>query len=311
MKHFMSVSQLTTNDIYSTLELAERYQRGNVQGNDQIFAANLFFEPSTRTKMSFVMAQKKLGLEVLDFDADRSSVQKGESLYDTVRTLESIGANILVVRHQADDWYKEINANINIPIINAGSGKSEHPTQCMLDLLTIYQEFGHFHGLNIVIAGDIKHSRVAHSNAKALQNLGANVYLSAAPGFEDFTLNLPYVTMDEAAEMCDAMMLLRTQHERHQHSTIMNNYLENYGLTKEREAKMQKHAIIMHPAPVNRGVEIDSDLVECERSRIFKQMNNGVYVRMAIMTNLLKNWGLIDENTFEERKTFRFKRISS
>lgn len=311
MKHFMSVSQLTTNDIYSTLELAEGYQRGNIQRNDQIFAANLFFEPSTRTKMSFVMAQRKLGLEVLDFDADTSSVQKGESLYDTARTLESIGANILVIRHPSDDWYNEINANINIPIINAGSGKAEHPTQCMLDLLTIYQEFGHFHGLNIVIAGDIKHSRVAHSNAVALQKLGANVFLSAAPGFEDPTLNLPYVTMDEAAEMCDAMMLLRIQHERHHRSKVMDNYLANYGLTKEREAKMQDHAIIMHPAPVNRGVEIDTNLVECERSRIFKQMNNGVYARMAIMTNLLKNWGIIHENTFEERKVFHFKRISS
>lgn len=311
MKHFISVSQLTTEEIYSTLELAENYQRGNIRGNDQIFAANLFFEPSTRTKMSFVVAQRKLGLEVLDFHAETSSVQKGESLYDTARTFESIGANLLVVRHPSDDWYNEINANINIPIINAGAGKAEHPTQCMLDLMTIYQEFGSFNGLNIAIAGDIKHSRVAHSNAQALRRLGANVFLSAAPGFEDFTLDFPYITIDEAVETCDVMMLLRIQHERHDQSQKQDHYLENFGLTKEREQRMLDHAIIMHPAPINRGVEIDSDLVECERSRIFKQMNNGVYVRMAIMTNLLKNWGIIHENTFEERKVFDIKRISS
>lgn len=311
MKHFMSVSQLTAEDIFSTLELAEGYRKGDVQKNEQIFAANLFFEPSTRTKMSFVVGQKKLGFEVLDFHAEASSVQKGESLYDTARTFESIGANLLVVRHPSDEWYNEINANINIPIINAGAGKAEHPTQCMLDLMTIYQEFGGFNGLNIAIAGDIKHSRVAHSNAQALRKLGANVYLSAAPGFEDTALDFPYITIDKAVETCDVVMLLRIQHERHNQTKTREHYLENFGLTKEREAKMLKHAIIMHPAPINRGVEIDSSLVECERSRIFKQMNNGVYVRMAIMTNLLKNWGIIHENTFEKRKVFQIKRISS
>ena len=310
MKHFISVSQLTTDEIFSTLELADNYQRGNIQKIDQAFAANLFFEPSTRTKMSFVVAQRKLGLEVLDFHAETSSVQKGESLYDTARTFESIGANLLVVRHPSDDWYNEINANINIPIINAGAGKAEHPTQCMLDLMTIYQEFGSFKGLNIAIAGDIKHSRVAHSNAQALRRLGANVFLSAAPGFEDLSLDFPYITIDEAVETCDVVMLLRIQHERHDRSQRRDHYLENFGLTKEREQRMLDHAIIMHPAPINRGVEIDSSIVECERSRIFKQMNNGVYVRMAIMTNLLKNWGIIHENTFEERKVFHIKRVS-
>src|SRR5699024_2197277 len=128
-----------------------------------------------------IVAQRKLGLEDLDFHADLSSVKKGESLYDTARTFESIGAQLLVVRHESDTWHEEINANINIPIINAGAGKAEHPTQSILDLLTIYQEFGHFDGLNIVISGDILHSRVAKSNALALEKLGANVYLCAAP----------------------------------------------------------------------------------------------------------------------------------
>src|SRR5690625_6073208 len=165
MKHFISVSQLTTEEIYETIETAENFKSSNDRLNEQLFVANLFFEPSTRTKMSFSVAQKKLGLEVLDFHPEKSSVQKGESLYDTARTFESIGAKLLVIRHPDDDWYKQINANINIPIINAGAGKAEHPTQCLLDLLTIYQEFGAFQDKNIVIAGDIKHSRVARSNA--------------------------------------------------------------------------------------------------------------------------------------------------
>lgn len=303
MKHFISMSQLTTEDIFSILERAERYRRTNFKMDQQLFAANLFFEPSTRTKTSFVVAQRKLGLEALDFDAERSSVQKGESLYDTARTFESIGAQILIVRHEADEWYKGLNANINIPVINAGAGKTEHPTQSLLDLLTIYQEYGYFEGLNIVIAGDIKHSRVAKSNAHALHKLGANVYFSAAPGFEDPTLDFPYISMDKAAEICDVMMLLRIQHERHESFNMHSCYLEEFGLTKEREENMADHAIIMHPAPVNRGVEIDSELVECSRSRIFKQMNNGVYVRMAIMTILLEEWGIIHEDTFKEHKT--------
>lgn len=300
MKHFISMNQLTNEDIFSLLDTAEFLRKNDVKYEDQIFAANLFFEPSTRTKMSFEVAQRKLGLEMLDFHADSSSVLKGETLYDTARTFESIGAQVLVIRHEADDWYKEINANINVPIINGGSGKSEHPTQCLLDILTIYQEFGRIEGLNIVISGDIKHSRVAHSNMHALEQLGANVYVSAAPGFEDPNLNFPNLSIDEAVEICDVMMLLRIQHERHAETSDVGNYLDTYGLTKEREAKMKDHAIIMHPAPINRGVEIDSELVECERSRIFKQMNNGVYIRMAIMMKLLKEWGITNENLIEK-----------
>lgn len=311
MKHFISMSQLETKEIYELMETAEYYRENDFKLNEQIFVANLFFEPSTRTKMSFIVAQRKLGLEMLDFHTDQSSVKKGESLYDTVRTFEAIGAQMLVIRHEDDNWYKEINANINVPIINGGAGKLEHPTQCMLDLLTIYQEFGYVKGLNIVIAGDIKHSRVAHSNAETLKRLGANVYFSAAPGFEDFSLDIPYISMDQAAQTCDVMMLLRIQHERHSESALYHNYLEHFGLTKDREKMMQDHAIILHPAPINRGVEIDTELVECSRSRIFKQMNNGVFVRMAIMTKLLHEWGITHEPNYEKCKTYRFSRIGS
>ncbi|MFC4023220.1 aspartate carbamoyltransferase catalytic subunit [Oceanobacillus longus] len=307
MRHFISVNQLTVEDIYSILETAENYRTHEVKLNKQLFVANLFFEPSTRTKMSFVVAQKKLGLEILDFHSDSSSVIKGESLYDTAKTFESIGSDLLIVRHQSDSWFEELDDRVSVPIINAGAGKEEHPTQCMLDLLTIYQEYGCIKGLKVVIVGDIKHSRVARSNAFALRKLGAIVYLSAAPGFEDDELDFPYISIDEAVETCDVVMLLRIQHERHLHKAETSDYLELYGLTKERERKMKEQAIIMHPAPINRGVEIDTDLVECGRSRIFKQMENGVFVRMAIMMNVLNEWGIItNENNFKKRKALAF-----
>ncbi|WP_404452527.1 aspartate carbamoyltransferase catalytic subunit [Virgibacillus necropolis] len=304
MKHFISTKDLTTNEMFTILEQAEQYRRHHPKFQHQLFAANLFFEASTRTKMSFLVAEKKLGMETLDLQMESSSVTKGESLYDTAKTCESIGANLLVIRHQVDDWYQDLVERLPVPIINAGAGKGEHPTQCMLDLLTIYQEYGYFNGLKVVIVGDIKHSRVARSNAQALHTLGATVFFAAAPGFEDTTLEFPYITIDEAVEKCDVLMLLRIQHERHDGGQYESeSYHEKYGLTIEREQKMQDHAIILHPAPVNRGVEIASELVECNRSRIFKQMNNGVYIRMAIITTLLKEWGMYDDNLTKKRNT--------
>ncbi|WP_373895957.1 aspartate carbamoyltransferase catalytic subunit [Virgibacillus sp. CBA3643] len=303
MRHFISANQLTVKEIMRLFETADWYRYTGLELKQQLFAANLFFEPSTRTKSSFIIAQRKLGMEVLDFHSTTSSTQKGETLYDTVKTFEALGADLVTIRHCSDTWFEQVRDHISIPIINAGAGKAEHPTQCLLDMLTIYQEFRSFKGLKVVIAGDIKHSRVAQSNAHALKALGASVFLSAAPGFEDYSLDFPYISMDEAVNCCDALMLLRIQHERHEESsTTDSSYLENYGLTKKREKQMKKHAIILHPAPINRGVEIDSDLVECERSRIFKQMENGVYIRMAIITNTLQEWGIMNENTIEKCK---------
>ncbi|MUK89512.1 aspartate carbamoyltransferase catalytic subunit [Ornithinibacillus sp. L9] len=300
MRHFISLTQLTNQEIYDCLDLAEAYRMGRIPLKEKLFAANLFFENSTRTKMSFAVAERKLGMDILDFHVEASSVRKGESLYDTAKTFEAIGADLIVIRHEADDWFQQLDQKVSVPIINAGAGKAEHPTQCLLDLLTIYQEFGRFEDLQIVIVGDIKHSRVAKSNAFALQRLGAKVYLSAAPGYVDEELDFPYISMDEAARICDVVMLLRIQHERHEHQLTTTNYLTKFGLTKDREKEMKQHAIILHPAPVNRGVEIDSDLVECDRSRIFKQMNNGVYIRMAIIALMLNEWGITNEYTLEK-----------
>lgn len=301
MKHLISVDDLTTDDIKEIFALADRFQQGSYKISKQIFAANLFFEPSTRTKTSFIVAQRKLNIESLDFQPELSSINKGETLLDTVKTFEAIGANIFVIRHRDDEWGKDLIPQLSVPVINGGAGKKDHPTQSLLDAYTIFQEFKQIEGLHIVIAGDIKHSRVAHSSADILKKLGAHVYVSGPYEHMDKDGAYPYISIDEAVELADALMLLRIQHERHEgeNNTIVD-YHEKYGLTMERERKMKQNAIIMHPGPVNRGVEIDSSLVEAERSRIFKQMSNGVFIRMAIVKKLLKNWGLINENDLKK-----------
>lgn len=240
--------------------------------------ANLFFEPSTRTHFSFVSAQQQLGCQSIDFNADHSSLTKGESLYDTVKTLATIGYRVQVIRHYENHYFEALK-DIDVTILNAGDGAGHHPSQCLLDLLTIQQEFGGFKGLNVLIAGDILHSRVAHSNADTLTRLGANVAFS---GPQDYVQGLESImSMDEGVKWADVVMLLRVQKERG--AKIEQDYLNHYGLTKARYATMKKKAIICHPAPVNRGIEIDSELVEADKSRIFKQMANGVLIRKALI----------------------------
>lgn len=244
--------------------------------------ANLFFESSTRTHYSFVSAQHQLGAKVIDFQASTSSLNKGESLYDTVKTFEQIGVEAVVIRDKKDRYFDELKG-ISIPIINGGDGSGNHPSQSLLDLYTIYEEFGKFEGLNLLIIGDIKHSRVAHSNISTFQRLGGNVKISGPKIWMDQE-NL-YIDLDQGIKWADVVMLLRIQNERHEDKLDLKgkSYLETYGLTIERKNMMKEHAIIMHPAPVNRGVEIDDALVECDKSRIFKQMENGVYVRKAMI----------------------------
>ncbi len=289
MKNLLDLTKLSNDEIHNILLEASHFQNGmSWTPAEQTFAANLFFEPSTRTRFSFEVAEKKLGLETLHFTAEQSSVQKGESLYDTVRTLEEIGANIVVIRHKDECFYESLKGNISIPIINAGDGCGNHPTQSLLDMLTIQQEFGSLQGLNVVIVGDITHSRVARSNAKILKRLGVNVKISGPKEWYADDLG-EYIELDEAIKEADVLMLLRIQHERHEnHLNIsLAEYHSQYGLTVERATQMKKESIIMHPAPINRGVEIASQLIESPNSRIFKQVNNGVYVRMAVLKRAL------------------------
>lgn len=278
------------------LEEAKAFADGKeAKVKGQVFASNLFFEDSTRTKTSFDVAERKLGLEVVPFDTTHSSVNKGETLYDTVKTLESIGVDLVVIRHKQNEYYKDLQG-ISIPIINGGDGTGNHPSQCLLDLLTIYQEFGKFEGLKVGIVGDVRHSRVANSNAEALRKLGAKVYFSGPESWFDEAefINGAFLQLDQLIKEVDVLMLLRIQHERHgeKMQLSLEKYHTQYGLTKEREKMMLPHAIIMHPAPINRGVEIDTDLVECQRSRIFKQMQNGVFARMAILKHALEKKGV-------------------
>ncbi|WP_052144912.1 aspartate carbamoyltransferase catalytic subunit [Halalkalibacter okhensis] len=290
----LTLETMSTVEIANILEEAAQFANGEIwRPKKELFIANLFFEPSTRTRYSFEVAEKSLGLHVLSFSEESSSVQKGESLLDTVKTFEAIGANALVIRHPENDYYQHIREQISIPIINGGDGSGHHPTQSLLDLLTIQQEFSTFSGLNIIIAGDLRHSRVARSNADVLTRLGANVKIAGPrewmAGYEH---SYQYVSLDEELPKADVVMLLRIQHERHdgQMEFSKERYHKQFGLTIEREKQMKEKAIILHPAPVNRDVELASELVECEKSRIFKQMKNGVAVRKAVVKRALNQF---------------------
>jgi aspartate carbamoyltransferase catalytic subunit len=309
INNLLTTNELRVEEIYQILTDAENFADGcEWRPEGQVFTANLFFEPSTRTKSSFEVAERRLGLEVIPFEVLTSSVQKGETLYDTVKTLESIGVNAVVIRHQQDRYFDELVGKVNIPIINGGDGCGHHPTQSLLDLLTIKQEFSRFAGLKIAIIGDIRHSRVARSNADVLTRLGAEVIFSGPEEwFDNRSLNLSrFRPIDEAIKQADVVMLLRVQHERHHQkgSFTASEYHQQYGLTLEREKLMKRGSIIMHPAPVNRNVEIADSLVESERSRIFKQMENGVFVRMAALKRSLESLegGNKYETAYPERK---------
>lgn len=286
MKGLLTLKELSTEKIIELIDFAIELKRGAVISYPDKKFATLFFENSTRTHYSFISAMINLGIKVVDFNASVSSVNKGESLYDTVKTFESIGMDGVVIRNSEDEYFKHLNG-INIPIFNGGDGKSNHPTQSLLDLMTIYEEFGNFKNLKCCIVGDIAHSRVAHTNIEIMQRLGMEVYISGPEEFNDGCA--PYLSFDKAIEICDVVMLLRVQFERHQEKMQMSveDYHLRYGLTMEKVNKMKENAIIMHPAPFNRGVEIADDVVECGKSRIYKQMTNGVYIRMAAISFVL------------------------
>lgn len=286
VKGLLTLKDLSTEKIVDIIEYSLKLKKGaSVSYLGKKFVT-LFFENSTRTHYSFIMALKNLDIDVIDCNVSVSSVQKGESLYDTVKTFESIGADGVVIRHSKDEYFKELEG-INIPVFNGGDGKSNHPTQSLLDLMTIYEEFGSFKGLRCCIVGDISHSRVAHTNIEIMKRLGMEVYISGPEEFNDGSAT--YLNIDEAIKTCDVIMLLRVQFERHTESMSITNekYHELYGLTSERVKAMKENAIIMHPAPFNRGVEIADEVVECEKSRIYKQMSNGVFVRMAVVSMVL------------------------
>ncbi len=286
MRGLLTLKELQTEKIVELIKYALKLKKGFKISYPDKKMATLFFENSTRTHYSFECALVNLGIKVIDVNVRESSVQKGETLYDTVRTLEALGIDGVIIRHQQDEYYKQLSG-IKIPIFNAGDGKGSHPTQSLLDLMTIYEEFGKFEGLKCAIVGDISHSRVAHTNVEIMKRLGMDVYISGPEEFNDHCAT--WISFDEAIKTCDIIMMLRVQFERHEAKMQMTKeeYHEKYGLTAKRVSEMKENAIIMHPAPINRGVEIADEVAECEKSRIYKQMTNGVYIRMAVISDTL------------------------
>lgn len=292
-RHFLGLKDVSKTELTEILDRAaywEQYPEKVVDVLKGKFVANMFFENSTRTRFSFEIAEKRLGAEVVNFTAAESSVAKGESIYDTVRTLESMGIDAGVIRLKPVGVLAELADKINVPLINAGDGNNEHPTQALLDLYTIRKHFGDIRGLTVSIIGDIYHSRVARSNLWGLRTMGAKVQFCAPPNLQapELAEYANYVSMEEAIR-ADIVMMLRVQLERHAQGMIVSaeQYRQDYGLTMERLEKMAPHAIVMHPAPVNRNVEIDDEVVEHPRSKIFTQMAHGVPVRMAVIERVL------------------------
>ncbi len=260
--------------------------------------ATLFFEPSTRTRLSFELAAQRLSGIALLFDVGRSSLEKDESLYDTLRTIESMGVTMAVLRHHDDHVFDELRGRTGLSLLNAGNGTQAHPTQALLDAFTLKQHLGELSGRVVVINGDVLHSRVARSNARLLRRLSARVVLTGPPALlpsDEAAARFPDVEilpLAEALPQADALMCLRVQRERHgstesgSEATAVpwgDAYLAQYGLTSERFSTLRPGCVILHPGPVNRGVEIEPGLVEHPRSLILEQVRNGVYIRMALM----------------------------
>uniref|UniRef100_A0A7V0Z3X2 Aspartate carbamoyltransferase n=1 Tax=candidate division WOR-3 bacterium TaxID=2052148 RepID=A0A7V0Z3X2_UNCW3 len=249
----------------------------------------LFFEPSTRTQISFSIAAKRLSADVVSFSTSTSSVKKGETLLDTAKNIEAMKVDGVVVRHSASGAPKILADNLNAFVINAGDGTHEHPTQALLDIMTMRQHFGYIKNLNVLIIGDILHSRVARSNIFGLKALGANVAVCAPPTLIPIDIDKlgveVFYNLDEVIGDFDVVMALRIQLERQESGLFpsVREYRNLYGLTIERVKKMKPKSIVMHPGPTNRGLEIDPEVADGPKSVILKQVKNGVAMRMGIL----------------------------
>ena len=283
----ISTDSLTDQQIAEILDRADGFLADNRSGRTDgrlsgKILFNLFYENSTRTLMSFSTAAHRLGASVVTLPVEHSSVKKGETLEDTARTLNAMRPDALVMRHRENGAPQRVAAIMDCPVINAGDGTSEHPTQALLDAATIRSHFGRIEGLKIAICGDIAHSRVAHSNMKLLPRLGATVRL----GGPETLVPDGALSVGEAIEGADVVMMLRVQRERLEEDLgdAPGEYLRRYGLTAERLATAAPNAVVMHPGPMNRGVEIDGALADDpKRSRITLQVEYGVAVRMACL----------------------------
>ena len=297
--HLLSVNDLAVPEINVLLNRANYYANANRQKGkiEKILKGktiiNLFFETSTRTKTSFELAAKRLGADVISINASASAIKKGETLVDTAMTLNAMHADILIVRHPDSGAVKLLSKKVNCAIVNAGDGTHEHPTQALLDVLTIQRNKRKIKELNVAICGDILHSRVARSNILLLSKLGARIKIIAPPtlippGIESLGVEVFY-EMEKGLVDCDIVMMLRLQTERMKGMFVPSTreYFKFFGLDKSKLKKAKKDALIMHPGPMNRGIEIDSSLADnLDRSLIHQQVEMGVAVRMACLEML-------------------------
>jgi aspartate carbamoyltransferase catalytic subunit len=296
VKHVIGIKDLTRDDLLLIFETAKEFKQvinrpiRKVPSLRDVTIANLFFENSTRTKLSFELAEKRLSADVINFSASSSSVKKGETLIDTVNNILSMKVDMIVMRHPAPGAPHLLAKHIDANIINAGDGTHEHPTQALLDNFSIYQHFnGDIKGKKVAIIGDIMHSRVALSNVFALQKLGMKVKVCGPPTlipkyFHELGVEVEF-DVQKALEWCDVANILRIQLERQdiKYFPSLREYSLYYGVNMERLNKLGKPIVIMHPGPINRGVEISSEVADSEHSIILEQVENGVAVRMAVL----------------------------
>ncbi len=294
-KHLLGLEDLSAEEITAIFDTAEGFKDVSTRSVKKVPAlrgkvvVNLFFEDSTRTRMSFTLASQRLSADVLDFSAKASSVSKGETLRDTARNIEAMGVDIFVIRHSAAGAPHYLTRCIDCSVINAGDGQHEHPTQGLLDVFTIREYRGSISGLKVAIVGDIVHSRVARSNLWALRKLGAEVIMvgptTLVPrGFEKMGARVCH-NFDEVIGEVDVINMLRVQRERISSSVFpsVEEYSRLFGLTSERLGRAKPNVLVMHPGPVNRGIELASDVADGPHSTILRQVTNGLAIRMAVL----------------------------
>jgi aspartate carbamoyltransferase catalytic subunit len=294
-KHLLDIESLSPEEITMVLDTAKAFKAVGERAIKKVPAlrgktvVNLFIEPSTRTRISFELAALRLTADVINFTAEASSLKKGETLKDTARNLEALNADIMIIRHSATGAPHFLSRFLKGSVVNAGDGAHEHPTQALLDTFTIREKKGRIEGLNVTILGDILYSRVARSNIWALTKLGAKVTLCGPSTlvpkiFEKMGCRVTH-NVEEAIADADIINLLRIQHERQRKTMFpsIGEYTSLYGLNKDRMTRVKPDAIIMHPGPINRGVEIDSEIADSGRSVILEQVTNGLAVRMAVL----------------------------
>jgi aspartate carbamoyltransferase catalytic subunit len=292
--HFLNIENLSAQHIFEILDLADKVESKSLNGRT---VASLFFEPSTRTKTTFELASKRLGADFINIDIANSSTSKGESILDMIKTLEAMQCNMFIVRHSTSGIPHYIAKEVGdkISVINAGDGTNAHPTQAMLDMYTIKKYKGEFHNLSIAIVGDILHSRVAKSLIESLNILNVEKINVIGPSNlmpkNIDKLNVTYFdNLEEGISKTDVIIMLRLQKERmHEALISTDDYYKEFGLTKSKIKNAKKDVIVMHPGPIYRGIEIDSNVADGPNSVILDQVSAGVSIRMAIMSHILKN----------------------